>query len=185
MTGGSVDGYKKVLAVYLSDIELRLPQLQNNPQSDDLPQFITNVHAIKSASASIGAATIATAAARLERLGRAGNLPVIRETLSGFVERLTELAQSIGALLSAQKEGDAGSGEDALADPLEGSIILELASALSGERAGEIERILSELKQKKTDPKTREVLDKVSDCVLLSEFEEAAGLVTGLLQGKS
>ncbi|GHU39522.1 hypothetical protein FACS1894190_04580 [Spirochaetia bacterium] len=95
MSGGTVKVYKKVLAIFQKDVEDRLALLQNPPDEKDLPLFVTHVHALKSASASIGAAEISDAAARLEAAGKAGDLALIGELLPDFVKQLAAVAENI------------------------------------------------------------------------------------------
>jgi signal transduction histidine kinase/DNA-binding response OmpR family regulator/HPt (histidine-containing phosphotransfer) domain-containing protein len=98
-TGGKEAGYIEVLAIFCEDVENRLPVLQNIPDSDSLSSFVTHVHAIKSASGSIGAAKISEEAARLETAGKAGDFTLIKKNQGGFVEQLTELIKNIRAAL--------------------------------------------------------------------------------------
>ena len=88
MTGGREALYFKVLAILCRDAENRLPMLRTVPDSETLPAFTTQVHAFKSASATIGAAEVSSLAEELETAGRAGNLALIGEKLPVFAERL-------------------------------------------------------------------------------------------------
>ncbi|MDR2740260.1 MAG: response regulator, partial [Treponema sp.] len=58
MTGGTVAGYRKVLAQFRKDAQERLALLQEPPEPGALPLFVTQAHALKSASASLGAAEV-------------------------------------------------------------------------------------------------------------------------------
>jgi signal transduction histidine kinase/CheY-like chemotaxis protein len=58
MTGGSVSNYLKVLALFCDDAAGRLEILREMPDESKLPHFITQVHALKSALASIGSAKL-------------------------------------------------------------------------------------------------------------------------------
>jgi CheY-like chemotaxis protein len=99
MTGGTMEGYRQVLDIFRKDAEERLTLLQNVPDEAGLPAFTIQVHALKSASASIGAMEVSAEAAQLETAGRAGDLAFIREALPNFVARLAELAENIGGAL--------------------------------------------------------------------------------------
>jgi CheY-like chemotaxis protein len=72
MTGGTIAGYRKVLAQFYKDAQERLALLQEPPDETALPVFVTQVHALKSASATIGAAEVSAEAAALEAAGRPG-----------------------------------------------------------------------------------------------------------------
>ncbi|GHV69113.1 hypothetical protein AGMMS49928_10390 [Spirochaetia bacterium] len=187
MTGGTVEGYKKVLSMFRKDAEERLALLQSPPDEAGLPLFVTQVHALKSASASIGAAELSALAARLETAGKgalqsnAGNLALIGEALPGFAKSLAELAVGIGDALDEKTAAIAEEGKNQTSGltaivPL----LRELRDALEAQKAETIDRILDEITQQALDPKTREALDEISDLVLMAEYTKAAEKVKEL-----
>ncbi|MDR0444041.1 MAG: response regulator [Treponema sp.] len=95
MTGRKEAVYLKVLAMFHKDAPERLSVMQKAHGSGDLSAFVINAHSMKSVLASIGAAEISAEAAGLEAAGKAGNLTLIGETLPGFAQRLTELADNV------------------------------------------------------------------------------------------
>ncbi|MDR1905289.1 MAG: response regulator [Treponema sp.] len=99
LTGGSESGYREVLDVYSQDCEERLRQIREPFDQEGIRVFITNVHALKSASASVGAAQISEAAARLEEAGRMGDLKFIEENLGAFIAGLEKLVGAIREVL--------------------------------------------------------------------------------------
>jgi signal transduction histidine kinase/CheY-like chemotaxis protein/HPt (histidine-containing phosphotransfer) domain-containing protein len=102
MTGGTMEIYRQVLDSFREDVEERLPSLQNAPDTGAMPGFINHVHALKSASASIGAVEISSKAEKLEAAGKAGDIDFIRENLPGFAKHLAELINNIAAFLSKE-----------------------------------------------------------------------------------
>jgi signal transduction histidine kinase/CheY-like chemotaxis protein/HPt (histidine-containing phosphotransfer) domain-containing protein len=183
LTGGSAALYRKVLAAFRKDAEERLPLLREIPGPETLPLFTTYVHALKSALASIGAAGLSVEAAKLEAAGKAGDLGLIGETLPGFVRPLGELAQGIRAALG-QEGPDAPAGDSA-SDPAAADcypLLTQLAEALKAQDTAAIDRILEELEQSAAGPRLREALEKISDDVLIAEFDAAAGTVENLLE---
>jgi CheY-like chemotaxis protein len=182
MTGGTIALYRQVIGLFRKDAEERLPLLQTIPDSSALPGFVTHVHALKSASASIGAAEISAKAADLEAAGKAANLDFIRENLPGFAKALAELAGGI----KAWEDGQEPSGsEHVLDNAAVVQLLRELETALSAEDAGGIDRILEELKRQTASntvsAKTKEGLEKVNEDVLMTEFESAAEIIRSLL----
>jgi len=79
MTGGTVAAYTQVLSMFSKDAEYRMPFLQALPKADSVSAFVTQVHALKSASASIGAAELSAQAAALEAAGKAGDMVFINK----------------------------------------------------------------------------------------------------------
>ena len=175
MTGGTVEGYCKVLAMYKKDAEERLAILQTAPEESELSEFTTQVHALKSASASIGAAEISNEAAGLEAAGIAGDLSFIRENLPGFAEHLADLVKNINESLPQENSTETGT-------DLSGYIPVfhEFAAALKSQKISAIDRSLEELMKKPFDSKTKEVLEIISGQVLMAEFDEAIKVIDEL-----
>ncbi|GHV39169.1 hypothetical protein AGMMS49546_10780 [Spirochaetia bacterium] len=176
MTGGTVEGYKKVLSMFHKDTEDRLPLLKNTPEQDALPLFTTQVHALKSASASIGAVELSAEAARLETAGKAGDLALIGEALPAFVEQLAALVEEI------KKAGPKPESVESVVNPLPYSLLSELADALETQKANVINRIMKQILQQALDPKIHEALEQISDDVLMTEFDKALETVHTLLE---
>jgi signal transduction histidine kinase/CheY-like chemotaxis protein len=187
MTGGTPDGYKRVLSIFREDVEARLPLLRTPPERDALLFFTTQVHALKSASANIGAVDISAEAARLEAAGKAGDLAAVRESLPGFAQRLAELVRGINAApASRTDDGAVGDARETAASPPDfghSPLLRELSGALKAGQVGVVGRLLRELDQKPLDAKTREALESISDRVLTAEFDAAAEIVAALTDG--
>ena len=105
-SGGTSDAYNEILAIYVADCENRLNDLEKYPKSGDLRALTICVHAIKSASANIGAIEISTVAATLEAAGRISDTAHIDASLLPFFDSLSSLLVNIREYLnSIRKEG--------------------------------------------------------------------------------
>ena len=160
MTGGTVVVYKKILSVFCKNAEERWSLLQTISGTDTLPMIIAQVHALKSATAYIGAAELSEEAAALETAGKSGNLAFIEKNLSGFVEHLVETVGGIKTALESEKTENWGISNFSF--PITNSeylpLLHELTSALQSQKAISIDCILEELKQKSLDSKTKETI---------------------------
>jgi HPt (histidine-containing phosphotransfer) domain-containing protein len=174
MTGGTIGGYKKVLALFRKDAKERLPVFSAFPSETALAVFVTQAHAIKSAAGTIGAAEVSAGAAGLEAAGKAGDAAAIQKLLPGFTEKLAALAAAAPAV--PEEVAAAGAAPDPALLPL----LRELAEALRAKKMGALDRVLEELSRKSLDNKTREALDAVSDNVLMGEYDKALETVAGL-----
>jgi len=184
MTGGTLDGYIQVLTLFLKDVKDRLPLLQEAPNPDNLSLFITNVHALKSASASLGAQDVSTAAAELEAAGKTADMIFIRKELPIFERQLEELAQNIEAVLKAKTPEKQDTPQDE-AVPLPAAysrLFNDLADAIKAKKSADIDRLLEEIDHKPLNSKTRETLNKISDEVLMTEFDKALNIIEELLK---
>jgi signal transduction histidine kinase/CheY-like chemotaxis protein len=187
MTGGTVDAYTEVLSLFCKDAQDRLPLLQKTPDSDNMKTFVTQVHALKSASASLGAQTISSKAAELEKAGKAEDMPFISEHLPSFAQQLKELTENIRNTLQLN-EAAAPDLESpiAIANSVGASPLLnELADALKSQKITEIKRILNTLDQQTMDSQLKKTLEQVSDQVLMTEFDSAAKILEELITVKN
>jgi len=186
-TGGTLIGYRQVLSVFHKDATERLPLLQTVPTAENLTAFITQVHALKSVCASLGAQEISLEAARLEAAGKAGDMSYVEENLASFAQRLAALTENIGAALGLHSmwgnaAGKTGAAKKAAADVsayLPG--LRKLAEALESQNVSEIDRILEELGQNPPTLKIGEKLDKISGDVLMADFDAAMETVGEML----
>jgi HPt (histidine-containing phosphotransfer) domain-containing protein len=100
--GGSEQSYRELLAIFRNDVLERLDVLRETPREADMQRFVTQVHALKSAAASIGAQALSADAARLEDAGKRGDTAMIRDELDLFREALIRLSESIQSLSARQ-----------------------------------------------------------------------------------
>jgi HPt (histidine-containing phosphotransfer) domain-containing protein len=186
-TGGSEDIYREVLAVYCQDARERFEFLRTPPAPDQFPLFVTHVHALKSASASIGAAALSAEAASLEAAGKRGDMAFITGHLEGFYENLKNLTEQIRAGLAAPESNSvpndpAPENSSEIARPDEG-ILLLLKAALEAENIRVIDTLLGQLTASSRDEAAKKLIAAISDLVLLSEFRRAADSIDELLSG--
>ncbi|MDR3139035.1 MAG: response regulator [Treponema sp.] len=174
-TGGSEDIYREILAVYCQDARDRFELLRRPPEAEQLPLFITSIHALKSASASIGAAELSAEAANLEAAGKQGDMAFITEHLGRFYENLKTLTEQIQAGLVPEDSGE-------IFRPDEGVLLL-LKAALDAKNIRAVDTLLGQLTESSRDEAARQAIAAISDLVLLSEFSQAADLVEDLLKG--
>ncbi|MDR0868210.1 MAG: response regulator [Planctomycetota bacterium] len=102
-TGNKPAFYLDILDTYAEDAKARLTKLFAPATDAEWKSFITHVHALKSASASVGAAKISAAAKELENAGRGGDAAFIQANLPAFTTELAAVAAAISAALSSDK----------------------------------------------------------------------------------
>jgi signal transduction histidine kinase/CheY-like chemotaxis protein/HPt (histidine-containing phosphotransfer) domain-containing protein len=179
MTGETEEFYRNVLALFLRDALERQPRLQTVPETDALRAFITQVHSLKSASKSIGADEFSAAAAALEAAGKSRNMTFIKDNLPGFTKSLAELIENIRAVIEPAQQVQPAQSAVSTPDP---QLLNDLERALKSRNAAKIDRILNELKQKRFDPKTGEILEKISNDVLIAEYGNALKSIEEILR---
>jgi CheY-like chemotaxis protein len=189
MTGGTIAGYRMVLSMFSKDATERLPLLRSALNLQSMSVFSTQVHALKSASGSIGAAEVSAQAAMLENASKTRDLPLIRTALPEFAKQLAELIKKIDEYLADNEEIDEiTTVNDNINEEDYSGVILpmlnELKSALELKKVREIDDILDELNKKSLNSKIKEAIEKISDNVLMTEFDAAEKIINDLLKKK-
>ncbi|MDR2516239.1 MAG: response regulator [Spirochaetaceae bacterium] len=90
--------YSDVLALYCEDVMNRLPNLLL-PDGETIREFCVQLHALKGASASIGAEGLARQAAELEAAGKNGDMAEVEKRLGSFRREMEALVARIQAAL--------------------------------------------------------------------------------------
>ena len=181
-TGGTIAGYRQVLSMFCKDTKERLQLLrfflfegmsENKFPHKHLSSFSTQVHAIRSAAASLGAGEISAEAGRLEEAGKNGDLAFIFENLGVFIEHLSELWDNIRSALTIFPEDPGQEPAEPSGTGIWFSLFGELAKALKSQNVIDIDRILGELSTQPLEPKIKEVVEQLSDQILMTEFASA------------
>jgi signal transduction histidine kinase/CheY-like chemotaxis protein len=173
--GGSEERYRSLLDVFRQDAEQRLALLDAPVLSGDLKAFTTDVHALKSALANIGANALSKSAALLESAGHRGDGAFIRQNLEQFRIGLGNLNSWIDKALAEarscnttenENQGVAGSEQEVLA-------LARLKAALETGDLDGMDIALSTLQSLPLAAGRREAVSKLIGLVLVSEFEKA------------
>jgi CheY-like chemotaxis protein len=177
-TGGAPSTYRVVLEIYSHDARGRFELLSAEFAESDIKNYITNVHALKSASASIGAGGLSKAAAELEAAGLRGDMEYIRSATAEFKDALVRVTEQIEIALAEEKGVEPSSADKKTSTGnLDASVIpalAELKEALRKEDIGRTDRLLAELPLTHQSPGVGKLLSRITELVLTSEFQEAA-----------
>ena len=106
LSGGTIDYFYETLASYHSDIFERIDLIRECVDQRDLPKYTTFVHAIKSASANIGANEISKFANDLENAGIKNDWDYIKFRNEDFLTSLEQLLENIKKALTSYDTHD-------------------------------------------------------------------------------
>jgi len=180
LTGGTLEYYLETLATYYIDGHERLVDIKKYLESENIPMYITNVHAMKSASANIGAGELSEAAYSLEKAALQEDMVFIKENTYPFLDALKELLENIHSALlehssELKKEGE-------LLKPAELKAILSyLKAALDSFDIDGINRNINALLHAKLTDSTMNIIREISQHTLVAEYDEAIELINTLL----
>ena len=97
---GSKENYIKTLSVFHRDGLLEIDEIQKALETKNFQLYIIYVHALKSASANIGADNVSEMAKRLEEAGKQGDVAFIEAHSAQFISEFNTLLINIGDALS-------------------------------------------------------------------------------------
>ncbi|MCL2053058.1 MAG: ATP-binding protein [Oscillospiraceae bacterium] len=137
-----------------------------NLESSDMRSFIINIHSIKAALAYIGESGLSGVAFRLERAGREEDFEIIINELPQFLAELREVMEKVKARLKQNSEKEPGY-KGFLYDRLR-----EIKRACNDFDKRTAKKALAELNDKLWHADIEKQLDKISEELLHSDFDE-------------
>lgn len=175
MSGGSRDVFFKTLSAYFKDGTEKIAELNRCCRDCDAHLYSVHIHALKSASASIGAYEIANLAKTLEFAGKNEDIEFIRKNNAQFIGELQALLDNIGQTLLSNRKSVSESDVGLLKE-----YASKLKDALSELDIGEIDAVTDELNGRSWDNQTNETLETIMNRILVCEYGEALELIDEL-----
>jgi CheY-like chemotaxis protein len=180
-TGGTLDGYLRVLAAICSDMETKIDSMGAALKDGNVKLYKTYVHGFKSVLATIGALPISATAAALEDAANRDDWNYIVSNNDFFVQELIVIYQSIKTFLLNSKvslEMDKTPQDDMnfLKSELE-----RLKTAVEELKAKTIDEILDGLFAKHWSKEIHDKLEEISQNILIFEWDQALVLIDRLL----
>jgi CheY-like chemotaxis protein len=175
--GGSFTAYIAILSIFCLDANERIGEIREAAEAGDLGRYTTLVHALKSASRSIGAAEIGNIAEELEEAGKSRNLSLVKDKTELFLNELQKLTENITVTLNqytAEKMKDA----EIVTLPM--LKLGDLKKALIGMDIEAADKLMQEYKTMSLDTKTRDLVNEIEQYILLFEYEKAITRIDSL-----
>jgi HPt (histidine-containing phosphotransfer) domain-containing protein len=179
LTGGTVDHYNKTLLIYLDDGYKKIIEIRSALESKDFNLFITYIHALKSASAGIGAEKLSAAADALEQAGLEKNEEFIYASIDKFLEEFEVLLTNISdAILIVQdKKEETPIDRDAF-----NGILSVLKTAFENFDIDSINTTSNELEKLTRNTSFEEEVNRLMLYKLSGEYDIAASKIDELLR---
>jgi PAS domain S-box-containing protein len=182
LSAGSREYYIEALSAFIEDGTERVKTLAEYLASNDIEAYTTCVHALKSASENIGADKISKFAYTLELAAKEEDLTFINKRTGEFLAELNALLDRIKKALTVNgsQNGSLDSREIVSAGHLKAELS-KLADALKAMDAGAINSVIGTLQKNAGDERLAGIIRSIAAKILMSEYDEAAELVQGLL----
>jgi signal transduction histidine kinase/HPt (histidine-containing phosphotransfer) domain-containing protein/FixJ family two-component response regulator len=178
MTGGTLENYVQALAAFRRDGLAKIGEIKVILGTGSYHLYTTCVHALKSASASIGADALSEQAAALEAAGRQQDTSFIGLRNPEFLASLEMLLEHIGAALDGIKEH---TGAVVDFDAFE-SEFCKLKAALDAYDFGAINEIAGGLREYAQLPEIGAAVENILQDIVVGRYEEASTAINALLK---
>ncbi|MCL2146894.1 MAG: ATP-binding protein [Synergistaceae bacterium] len=181
--GGKIKNYFNTLSVFHEDGTQKIKDIVICLEKEDLALYTTYVHALKSATANIGATTLSKVAENLEIAGKNGDMDFIETHGAQFLTNFEALLDNIKAVLSEESRKESGDFIDY--GRLEAALS-KLETALDVFDSVMIKQAVSELRElsQKVAPGVSGTVENILKNVLMGEYSGAIELI-GLLRNES
>ena len=180
LSGGSVKGYLEVLSTFSKNGKTKIDELLKCIEQGNFKLYTTYIHALKSASANVGANKISEEAAILEDAGISHDVDFIKNNNALFINNLISLLDNIDAVITANKENSDENktfDNDALNEELSA-----LRAALEAFDAVTIDEVSERLNVFTGHPDKGEHVSGILHNILLGKNKQAAEQIDYLLQ---
>jgi HPt (histidine-containing phosphotransfer) domain-containing protein len=179
MAGGKIERYQKILSLFSKDVDWKLKEIKTSLESGNTSLYVIHVHALKSATAIIGADGLSETARLLEMAGKQEDLAYIQTNNDAFITDLKALLHNINTFLSEEADIDQEHvmNKDSLKNEL-----FRLKAALESFDFTEINHIVNSLQEFTQAADVGEAVNAILQSKLVGDYDETAALVESLLQ---
>ena len=176
LSGGSLEDYMNVLSVFYEDGLQKSGSLRKCLESDDIPLYTIQVHALKSALMIIGATRLSEIAKELETAGKQKDYPFILANNDAFLADFEALLSSLSTV--AQKHGTHDDPPDLAKLLPELTALKEALDAFDSAMISKASGILRDYVKATSEGAA---IEKILQNVFTGEYEEADALIDSLM----
>ena len=177
--GGSIAIYHNILKTYYSDIREKEETLAALFEKRDTENFTIQVHALKSASRSVGAYDLGEDAYALEMAGKAGDWITIEDRFPSLKTALHQMVEDVGRYVKKYLTPKTETmGE--FCESFDAALVAELKSACEQMDYLHAEEILDTLGEKQYPEELESRLDEMRTCCGNFEYSRLETLVNAL-----
>jgi len=178
-TGGNIKSYINLLSTFHMDGSSKLKEIKTCMETDNIPLYVTHVHALKSACRSIGAIELSEAAAALEAAGKKEDLSYINDKNAEFVKNLETVLDHINnTLLEEAKKSQ----KNYIDRNLLKTELSNLKKALIDFDYFKIEDIVTNLQDYTQAVDIGNIIKAILKNILVGDYDEATSMTDALLQ---
>jgi len=179
MTGGTIENYVKTLAVFHKDGLEKIKEIKSCLEAANLPLYTIYVHALKSASANIGAESLSEAARVLEEAGKEGNMPLIQSKSIVLLADLEELLNNVNTFLATTNKDEKNISVDM---ELIKDELCRLKEAIDSFDSNSIKKSAEILRKYTHVAEIGITIDNILQYILIGDDDNAISLILSIIQ---
>jgi len=180
LTGGTLEYYLETLATFFSDGFDRKNKIIECLDTNDLSLYTTNIHALKSACANIGAGRVSKAAYALELAAIKEDMEFIKKNNDSFLNELELLLNNIGDVMKSLGQDKKSGGEEIEKEEFI-KLLAQLKTALLNFDIEIINRSVDILSRLALDVEVKETVRGISRHILMGDYTEAVVLIESII----
>lgn len=184
--GFNQDAYAAILNTYYSEGVKYLDLLPNLLEVGNIQLFTTDVHGIKSSSASIGAMEVSALFKELEFDGKAGNVRAINEKFNGYLDKFKEILEEVKEyLISIGKFNEAQEDEsldDKESEVLTAGMLHNLKTELDKMNLKVTDELVPEMASKNFGTQANQQIKKLKEAYDMFDFHQVKAILNEMIE---
>ena len=184
--GFNQDAYAAILNTYYSEGMKYLELLPNLLEVGDIQLFTTDVHGIKSSSASIGAMEVSVLFKELEFAGKAGDVKLINEKFGCYLDKFKEILEEVkGYLIGIGKFSEAAADsnlDDKEIEVLTADMLQNLKTELDKMNLKMTDELVPEMASKNFGAQVNEQIRKLKEAYDMFDFHQVKAILNEMIE---
>ncbi len=185
--GFNQDAYAAILNTYYTEGIKYTGILPGLLETGDIQLFTTDVHGIKSSSASIGAMEVSELFKELEFAGKAGNLDLINEKFTGYLDKFKSVLEEVKAYLVGIGKFSDTETEQNLADQEEQELTVEMMMHLKAEldkmNLKVTDKLVPDMASRNFGTQMNEQIRKLRAAYEMFDFHQVKAILNEIIEG--
>jgi CheY-like chemotaxis protein/nitrogen-specific signal transduction histidine kinase/HPt (histidine-containing phosphotransfer) domain-containing protein len=179
-TGGTLKYYMQTLDAFRNDGLEKIEEIKKCLKNGNYSLYTIYVHALKSASANIGASDLSEAARALEMAGKKKDLPFVKSHNEQFLASMKELLKDINAVISVEKTKEKQ--EEPMSLEILKSELKKLREALGSLDSGAIGETMNNLQKFTQASGVGTDVKNILQNTLIGEYDGTIAIINNLLR---
>ena len=184
--GFNQDAYAAILNTYYTEGQKYVELLPNLLEAGDIQLFTTDVHGIKSSSASIGAMEVSALFKELEFDGKAGDVEAINRKFNGYLDKFREILAEVKNYLTGIGKFSEEEVQDDLADKevetLTAEMLQNLKTELDKMNMKVTDQLVPELAAKNFGTEINESMRKLKEAYDMFDFHQVKAILNEMME---